>query len=60
MDKTIVHFEIPAEDVDRLKAFYEKLFGGKLVYSGLPGMPYWMFHTAPTDEGGMPQAPGIN
>jgi len=60
MDKTIVHFEIPAEDVDRLKTFYENLFGGKFIYAELPDMPYWMIHPAPTDEGGMPQALGIN
>jgi predicted enzyme related to lactoylglutathione lyase len=26
MDKTIIHFEIPADDVKKLSNFYEKLF----------------------------------
>lgn len=28
----IVHFEIPADDVKRAKAFYEALFGWKITY----------------------------
>jgi uncharacterized protein len=27
---TIVHFEIPADDVDRAKKFYSDLFGWKM------------------------------
>ena len=27
---TIVHFEIPADDVDRAKKFYSELFGWKM------------------------------
>jgi predicted enzyme related to lactoylglutathione lyase len=60
MNKTIVHFEIPAEDVEKLKTFYEKLLGWKFIYTELPGMPYWMIHTVPTDEEGMTLEPGIN
>jgi predicted enzyme related to lactoylglutathione lyase len=60
MNKTIVHFEIPAEDVEKLKTFYEKLLGWKFVYSELPWMPYWMIHTVPTDANGMTLEPGIN
>jgi predicted enzyme related to lactoylglutathione lyase len=59
MDKTIVNFEIPVEDIDRLKDFYEKLFGGKLVYSELPDMPTGCSTRPPPMRGGMPQAPGI-
>ena len=31
MNHVIWHFEIPAEDVDKLKGFYEKLFGWKIT-----------------------------
>ena len=60
MDKTIVHFEIPAEDVEKLSKFYHELFGWKFVHSPIPGMDYWLIHTVPTDEQGMPERPGIN
>jgi len=60
MNKTIVHFEIPANDVEKLKTFYEKLLGWKFIYTELPGMPYWMIHTVPTDEEGMTLEPGVN
>ena len=26
----------------------------------MPGMPYWMIHTVPTDEEGMTLEPGVN
>ncbi len=46
---TIVHFEIPAEDVGRAKEFYANLFGWKIEkYSET--MEYWMIAT--TDEKG--------
>ena len=60
MNKTIVHFEIPADDVEKLKGFYEQLFGWKFTYSEMPGMPYWMIQTVPTDEQGMLQEQGVN
>ena len=60
MDKTIVHFEIPAENVEKLSKFYHELFGWKFVHSPIPGMDYWLIHTVPTDEQGMPERPGIN
>lgn len=60
----IVHFEIPAEDVDRAKHFYEKLFGWKITKfkmaeeSSTGGEPYYMIHTAETDDKGMILKPG--
>ena len=60
MDKTIVHFEIPAENVEKLSKFYHELFGWKFFHSPIPGMDYWLIHTVPTDEQGMPERPGIN
>jgi uncharacterized protein len=70
---TIVHFEIPADDVERSRKFYSDLFGWKIEkWSGSTdiGMDYWTINT--TDEkgnkalgGGMmkrqgPQQPIIN
>jgi uncharacterized protein len=70
---TIVHFEIPADDLERSKKFYSDLFGWKIEkWSGSNslGMDYWTINT--TDEkgnkalaGGMrkrqgPQQPIIN
>src|ERR687889_1215059 len=70
---TIVHFEIPADDIERSRKFYTDLFGWKI--EKWPGpvnrdMEYWMITT--TDEKGnkalgggmmkrkMPQQPNIN
>ncbi len=39
----IVHFEIPADDVERARTFYSKLFGWEI--KGIPGMDYWMVTT---------------
>jgi predicted enzyme related to lactoylglutathione lyase len=41
---TVVHFEIPSDDVERAKKFYNSLFGWKL--EKMPGdMEYWMGST---------------
>lgn len=46
---TIVHFEIPADDLERAKKFYAELFGWKI--EKYPGpMEYWMITT--TNEKG--------
>ncbi len=60
MDHTIVHFEIPANNIEVLKAFYEKLFDWKIIHSPVEGMDYWIIQTVPTDEKGMLQKPGVN
>jgi predicted enzyme related to lactoylglutathione lyase len=57
---SIVHFEIPANDVNKLKAFYEKAFGWKIVHAPAGGMDYWVIHTVPTDEKGMLLEQGVN
>jgi predicted enzyme related to lactoylglutathione lyase len=59
VDHTLIHFEIPAEDVEKLKAFYEKVFGWKIVQADSP-IEYWVIQTVPTDEKGMLQHPGVN
>jgi predicted enzyme related to lactoylglutathione lyase len=60
MDHTIIHFEIPAKNVQTLKSFFEDVLGWKILKAPLPGMDYWVIHTVPTDDKGMLQAPGVN
>lgn len=46
--KTVVHFEIPANDVERLSKFYSDVFGWK--FEKMPmggGMDYWLITTGP-------------
>lgn len=57
MNHTIVHFEIPAEDLERLKTFYRDVFGWTFVEAQ---GDYWMIQTVPTDEDGMPLEPRVN
>jgi predicted enzyme related to lactoylglutathione lyase len=46
MDHTIIHFIIPAADVEKLKQFYAGLFGWKI--EKYPGpMEYWEIQTVP-------------
>ena len=44
----LVHFELPAEDIDRAQGFYEQLFGWSFQGAGTP-FPYRM-----TEAGGEP------
>jgi predicted enzyme related to lactoylglutathione lyase len=59
VDHTIVHFEIPADDVEKLRKFYSKLFGWKIEKTPGP-IDYWMIETVPVDKKGMPIRPGVN
>jgi len=59
MDQTIIHFEIPAANFDKMKQFYAGLFGWKIEkYPGT--MEYYMIQTVPTDDKGMLLRPGVN
>lgn len=59
VDHTIVHFEIPADDVERLRKFYRELFGWKI--EKMPGpAEYWNIETVPVDEKGTPIRTGVN
>ena len=59
VDHTIVHFEIPADDVEKLRKFYSQLFGWKI--EKMPGpVEYWGIQTVPVDEKGAPMRPGVN
>jgi len=59
MDHTIIHFEIPAANVEKLRKFYTQLFGWKIEKSPGP-MEYWLIETVPVDENMTPLRPGVN
>ena len=44
----VVHFEIPADNVDRAKKFYKEAFGWDI--NQYPGMEYHMVNTTAVDE----------
>ena len=59
MNHTIVHFEIPADNPEKLKQFYENVFGWKIERSPGP-VEYWSITTVPVDEQGRPTEIGVN
>lgn len=49
--RKVVHFEIPAEDLDRAKEFYGSVFGWKMQTMPMPGGgEYTSVVTTPVDE----------
>jgi uncharacterized protein len=59
LDHTIVHFEIPADDIAKLKKFYGDLFGWKI--EKFPGpTEYYMLQTVPVDDEMVPVRAGVN
>jgi predicted enzyme related to lactoylglutathione lyase len=60
--KTVVHFEIPAGDVERLSKFYTDVFGWKFTKTPMSDeMTYWTISTGPQGKsvpGGMYQKMG--
>jgi hypothetical protein len=56
MSGKVIHFEVPADDLERARAFYAAAFGWKL--QDMPGMDYTLVSTVATDEQGMPAEPG--
>jgi uncharacterized protein len=55
MDK-VVHFEIPADNLDRAKKFYQSLFGWQIT--DFPQMNYTIVNTVAVDENNMPKESG--
>jgi uncharacterized protein len=49
---TIVHFEIPVEDVPRAIKFYQTVFDWKIIRFEGP-WEYWLVETGPADQPGM-------
>ena len=60
MSHGVVHFEISADDPEKLGGFYKDLFGWTIQKVPMGEMDYYMVQTVKTDEKGMPQEPGIN
>jgi predicted enzyme related to lactoylglutathione lyase len=59
MSGEVIHFELPAEDVERARTFYSEVFGWRT--QSQPGMGYTLLGTAPSDERGQPiRAGSIN
>jgi predicted enzyme related to lactoylglutathione lyase len=58
MKNSVVHFEIYADDVDRLEQFYKGLFDWTI--ESPPGMDYHMIKTVDTGADNRPVAGGIN
>lgn len=56
MDK-VVHFHLPADDMERAKKFYHEIFGWELADTGM-GKSYTLATTVATDDKGMPKEPG--
>src|SRR3954451_9814265 len=48
----VIHFEIPADDPDRVIAFYEKVFGWKTQKWEGPE-PYWLLTTGEDSQAGI-------
>ncbi len=59
MDHTIMHFEIPASDVEKLKKFYESVFGWKINQAEGP-IDYWLIETVPVSSDGKLLRTGVN
>ena len=58
MNHTIIHFDIPADDVDKMRDFYKAVFDWKFTF--ISQMDYNIIHTVPTDAEGMLKEPGVN
>ncbi|GGJ99527.1 glyoxalase [Pilimelia anulata] len=56
MSGQVVHFEIPADNVERARGFYADVFGW--VVNPMPEMNYTIVQTTQTGENGLPTKPG--
>ena len=55
--RKVVHFEIPADDVDRATRFYGSVFGWDVRH--VPDLDYTLVNTVPVDEAShLPVEPG--
>jgi len=52
----VVHFEIPADDIERAQAFYREAFGWRVT--PMPDMNYTIVSTTETDDNGSPKESG--
>jgi predicted enzyme related to lactoylglutathione lyase len=58
MSGRVVHFEIPYDDGDRARRFYEEAFGWQL--QSMPGMDYTLVSTGPTGDQGATEPGYVN
>jgi uncharacterized protein len=56
MSGRVVHFEVPFDDADRAREFYQEVFGWQI--QPMPEMDYNMVQTGPVSDQGMPSEPG--
>jgi uncharacterized protein len=56
MENSVVFFELPADDLERAKNFYEKVFNWKITHN--PGLDIYMLGTAASDQRGRSSEPG--
>jgi uncharacterized protein len=56
MSGRVVHFEIPVDDGERARSFYEAAFGWQV--QAMPGMDYTLVTTGPSGDQG-PTEPGF-
>ncbi|MGB9378471.1 MAG: VOC family protein [Mycobacteriales bacterium] len=56
MSGRVVHFEVPADNIDRARDFYRDAFGWNVT--AMPGMDYTMVSTTATNEQGAPTEAG--
>src|SRR5512143_1359208 len=55
---SVVHFEIPADDMEKAKKFYKAVFGWSMNDMSTPQGPYMMVQTTETDQEDVPKKPG--
>jgi predicted enzyme related to lactoylglutathione lyase len=60
MQNPVVHFELPADDQERMKAFYTKAFGWEMNQMGPEMHNYTVVMTAPSDDQGPLEKGRIN
>jgi uncharacterized protein len=56
MSGRVVHFEIPFDDADRARGFYEQVFGWQI--QPIPELEYTSVSTGPVSEEGISTEPG--
>lgn len=56
MSGRVVHFEIPADDLERARAFYQEAFGWQAT--PMPELDYTAIATTPSGPDGAPTEPG--
>jgi uncharacterized protein len=55
---SVVHFEMPAENKERMADFYTNVFGWQTHTLGPEMGGYVLVRTTPSDDNGMPEKPG--